>query len=73
MIFEATDSYQLRGHTVFVGPSPFEFTHDDGFDRFKLELWTIHGKRYRVIGVESYGIPIIRKGIPIGLMVEEEA
>lgn len=62
--------------TIFTGPAPFDFWRDERDDRFYEEQWQINhpdavGKLYRVKGVESYAIRLIRRGAPIGLLVEE--
>lgn len=74
--FKATVSYCINGRgVVYAGPSPFEFQRDKSLEAFAGEWQIDHpdttGRVFRVVGVESHCLLTIRKGEPIGLMVEE--
>lgn len=71
--FIAGDCFIVRGELVFSGYSPIRcHNRDNALNDFRaLEPWTINGKLYRIIGVESFALPSIFLGAPIGLMVKE--
>jgi hypothetical protein len=75
-VFKPEDRFQLKGRgTLWLGPCPF------CWDKSSLAAWdgewlishpdADHTKTYRVIGVESFAMPKICPGAPIGLLFEE--
>lgn len=69
-IFTSEDWYTVKGRgRVAAVESPVDF--ENGKSPFLGKIVIIDGTYFKVIGVESYAIHIIRKGTPIGLMVEE--
>lgn len=76
--FDADDSYEIKGRgTAYTGPAPFELPVADRMAGFRGRAVLIpiahhaDGNLWRVVGVETHAINApIRKGGPIGLLVE---
>ena len=68
---KSLDRFYLRGRGwVHIVECPLTCNRDD----LLRELSVVHldGKLKRVQGVESYAIPIISKGTPVGLLIDDE-
>lgn len=67
--YHANDWFDIKGRGRVA-----EVRNDEEFQRDKGhligEVVEIDGKQYKVLGVESYALATIRKGSPIGLLVE---
>ena len=67
--FKAEDWYDIKGRGRVAS-----VLNDEEYERDTRHLFgevvSIDGQTYRVLGVESYAIQTIRKGMPIGLWVE---
>ena len=70
MEFHAEDTFQIAGRgTVHVVRCPGDCPREKLADMIGREA-TIDGTVYTVRGIERFAVPLIRAGMPIGLMVE---
>ena len=69
--FISHSSYTVNGRQCFSITNPTTTERSDLGRQWHGKEVLIDGKRYRVVGVESYCIITIREGMTIGLMVEE--
>jgi len=76
-LFKAEDRFLLKGRgIVYAGPCPFAWDKKDGLSAWEGE-WLIshpeadHTTTYKILGVESFCLQVIRDGSPIGILVDE--
>jgi len=69
--FASKGKYQIDGRgVVYVVTCP-EYVPDRSRNPWRGQIVLIDGRKCTVIGVESYALKHIKKGAPIGLLVEE--
>jgi hypothetical protein len=71
--FTSLTKYSVRGETVFAVALDRDSERAMLFHELKTEGVMIDGREYELLGVESFAIPTLRKGSPIGLMVRPAA
>lgn len=69
MNYKSLDKYTLGNKTVFIVENEVERNRDDN-DLINKKV-IINGKEYIIEGVESFAVPLIRKGDKIGLLVDD--
>ena len=73
--FHADSTYQIAGRgPVYCGVAPTDFYRGDSLAAFEGPWEIDHpdasGQVFRVVGVESHCVHMIRAGSPIGILVE---
>lgn len=68
--YHEIDRWTVRGHTVIGVACPQDSKRGQLLDTIGRQV-LIDGTKYSVKGVEAYCIENIRKGMPVGLIVDQ--
>ena len=73
--FHALDQYDSAGRgRVWTGPCPFDWTDKPSLDMW-AGLWLVDHPdappgEQQVVAVESFAVPVIRKGMSVGVLMK---
>lgn len=71
--FTSHSLWSIRGCKCFSVTNPYRIDREELGKRYKNKVVVIDDKDYVIQGVESFSIPSIGKGMPIGLLTTEES